>query len=480
MGRRDQAERPTNARFVFLAFAAALSLILYLDRICISESAKAIQAELGLDKFLLGLVFSAFTVGYTLFEVPSGAWGDRSGARRVLCRTVLWWSLFTALTGCVGGFTLDSGWRLGLPGLGWEVPLLVNGFVVLLAVRFLFGVGEAGAYPNLAKCSGRWFPLRERGFARGFLATAGRVGGGLAAGATVAVTAGADSLLKDVWPGAGWRVAFWLFGLLGVAWAMVFVRWFRDSPAEHPAVNAAELALIREGAAAPERGGADGHPAGIPWRALLRSTNLWAYSVMGFGSAFAVYLYFTHFPSYLKERHHFGEKWGWVAAGLPMICGAVACTLGGVLTDWLVRRTGSRRWGRRLIGLAGKGGAAVLLFLGACADDPVWAVALIALSAFASDLALGAHWAVATDTGGRYVATVYGFMNMVAGVGAALSPVVAGYALERLSPTGTDGVFDPAAREYAWTVVLCVFAAVLAVTSLCWLRIDAEESMVGE
>jgi MFS family permease len=275
-------------------------------------------------------------------------------------------------------------------------------------------------------------------------------------------------------------VAFWLFGLLGVAWAMVFVRWFRDSPAEHPAVNAAELALIREGAAEPERGSADGHPAGIPWRALLRSTNLWAYSVMGFGSAFAVYLYFTHFPSYLKERHHFGEKWGWVAAGLPMICGAVACTLGGVLTDWLVRRTGSRRWGRRLIGLAGKGGAAVLLFLGACADDPVWAVALIALSAFASDLALGAHWAVATDTGGRYVATVYGFMNMVAGVGAALSPVVAGYALERLSPTGTDGVFDPAAREYAWTVVLCVFAAVLAVTSLCWLRIDAEESMVGE
>ena len=148
---------------------------------------------------------------------------------------------------------------------------------------------------------------------------------------------------------------------------------------------------------------------------MLRSGNLWAFSAMAFCSAFVVYLYFTHFPAYLKERHHLPEVWGWVA-GLPMLSGAVGCTLGGLLTDWLVRRTGSRRWGRRIMGLVGKGGGAALLLAGACMDDALAAVVLISLSAFTADLSLAAHWAVATDAGGRFVGTVFGFMNTVAAV----------------------------------------------------------------
>ncbi|HZT82140.1 MAG TPA: MFS transporter [Gemmataceae bacterium] len=507
--------RPTRARFVFLAYAAALSLLLYLDRICIAESAGDIAAALRLGDVQRGWMFTAFTVGYMLFEVPTGAWGDRHGPKRVLCRIVLWWSLFTVLTGCVAAFTLDSGVRLAVPGTTWEVPLLVNGFVLLLAVRFLFGAGEAGAYPNLAKSSGRWFPAAERGLAQGVVATAGRLGGGISSAVTIAVTGLVNAYL---WPGMGWRATFWLFGLLGVGWVGLFARWFRNRPADHPAVNAAELALIEEanrprelpGAGElpgvtqqlPQQGvtrqppqqGVTGHlpapdpprpltqpvrPAGTPWVALLTSVNLWAYSAAAFCSAFVVYLYFTRFPEYLHDRHHLDrERWGWVA-GLPMVLGGVGCTLGGVLTDWLVRRTGSRRWGRRIMGLAGKGGGAALLLAGASVDAWPLAVALIALSAFLSDLALAAHWAVCTDAGGRFVATVFGIMNTVAAVGASLSPVLAGYLLRALSPRGADGLFDVPARQHAWDVVLYLFAATLAVSALCWLRIDAEESMIG-
>lgn len=467
-------ERPTRARYLFLAYAASLSLILYLDRVCISKSGESIARELGLNKAQLGYVFSAFTLGYLLFEVPTGAWGDRHGPKRVLVRIVVWWSLFTALTGCIWNFTLDSGRLLPIPGLG-DVPLLLNGFLVLLLIRFLFGAGEAGAFPNIAKCAARWFPLQERGFAQGVVTMASRVGGGISAGATVLVTAWANSWEAThtyLGPDGGWRITFILFGLLGIVWAIGFGWWFRDHPCEHPSVNAAERDLIE--ARGPDQAAVSesvGHAVKTPWRSLLTSWNLAAYSAMAFCSAFVVYLYFTHFPGYLKERHQVTESWSWVA-GLPLIGGAIGCSLGGYLTDRLLRQTGSRRWSRRLMGLCGKGGGAVLLFLGAQLNDPASAVVCITLSAFASDLALASHWAVCSDTAGRHVATVFGIMNTLAGLGGTLSSIVAGHLVESLSPTA---VGDVAARARAWDLMLMVFAGTLALSALCWLRIDAEE-----
>jgi MFS family permease len=454
-------DRPTRARYVFLLLAALLSLILYLDRICIAESAGAIAAALHLDDVQRGWMFSAFTVGYMLFEVPSGTWGDRFGARRVLGRIVLGWSLFTVLTGFVFPFRLAP---------------LVDGFALLLLVRFLFGAAEAGAYPNLARCSGQWFPLRERGFAQGVIATAGLLGGGVASAATIAISGWVDAHVRA---GLGWRASFWCFGALGVAWAAAFALWFRDRPEDHPGVNAAELDWIRAGQGGGKRP-AGGHAVRVPWRVLLTSANLGAFALMAACSAFVIYLYFTHFPEYLAQRHHVPrERWGWVA-GLPLLCGAAGCALGGALTDWLVRRTGSRRWGRRLVGLVGKGAATVFLAAGAWAADPAWAVALLSLSAFAGNLALPVTWAVCTDAGGRFVATVFAVMNTASAAGAVLSPVAIGYLLSRLAPADAAGHFDAAARAHAWDVALAVLVAVSAASALCWLRIDAEESLVGE
>src|SRR4051812_24943797 len=206
----------TRVRYTVLAFLCALTFILYIDRICISKAAPRIERDLDISHTAMGFVFGAFTVAYGLFEVPTGRWGDRYGSRGVLTRIVLWWSAFTALTGCVGRFTLDSGYWLNVPWLDTVVPLLLDGFLLLLLVRFLFGAGEAGALPNAARVVARWFPAGKRGAAQGIVNTSALLGGALAAVA-------AAYLIELV----GWRWSFVLFDTLGVVWAGAFYTWFR-------------------------------------------------------------------------------------------------------------------------------------------------------------------------------------------------------------------------------------------------------------
>src|SRR5437588_8570831 len=152
----------TRARYGVLGFLCSLSFILYIDRICISQAATNIEHDLGISHTRMGIVFAAFTVAYGLFEIPTGRWGDRFGSRGVLTRIVLWWSLFTALTGCVPKFSFDSGRQLWLPLWNTGIPLAFNSLVLLVLVRFLFGAGEAGAIPNSARVIARWFPSTAR------------------------------------------------------------------------------------------------------------------------------------------------------------------------------------------------------------------------------------------------------------------------------------------------------------------------------
>src|SRR5262245_31241288 len=168
---------PTRVRYGVLGYLCALSLILYIDRICISKAGPSMQDDLDLSNTQMSFVFGAFTIAYGLFEVPTGRLGDRYGSRGVLTRIVLWWSLFTALTGCVWNFTLDSGYAMVLPGIGVEFLLLINSFIALLVIRFLFDAGEAGALPNSTRVVARWFPPGQRGPAQGLINTSMLVGG---------------------------------------------------------------------------------------------------------------------------------------------------------------------------------------------------------------------------------------------------------------------------------------------------------------
>src|SRR5262245_4670555 len=241
-----------------LAFAFLLALITYLDRICISAAAPFIMDDLHLSVVQMSVVFSAFTLAYSLFEIPSGWLGDVRGPRRVLTRIVLWWSAFTMLTGAA------------------------RGFASLVSIRFLFGAGEAGAFPNIARSFSRWFPPRERGRANGVMFLGSRIGGMLSAPIAL--------LLVARW---GWRPSFVACCAPGVVWAIAWYAWYRDRPEEHPSVSREEIAWIRQGGDGSEPGHAE---TKTPWRAVLGSRNLYAICGMYFAFGYGLYFYFTWLP----------------------------------------------------------------------------------------------------------------------------------------------------------------------------------------
>src|SRR5271166_4857766 len=281
---QDQA---TRVRYGVLGFACSLSMITYLDRVCFGTIAPHIQREFGLSDTEKGMLFAAFALAYASFEVPSGWLGDVFGPRRTLIRIVLWWSLFTALTGLV------------FPSAEW--PWFA--FAAMLSVRFLFGMGEAGAYPNIARAFHNWFPFRERGFAQGTVWMAGRFAGGITPLIVLA-------LLVDSGEGRDrtvhWRHTFWIFGSIGVLWCIAFWWWFRDRPEQKAGVNRAEIALIQH-----EEGPPQAAHTGIPWRKILTNTNLWLLCGMYFCGAYGWYFNITWLPGYLESFYGLtrGEKW---------------------------------------------------------------------------------------------------------------------------------------------------------------------------
>jgi MFS family permease len=448
-----KSSAPSRVRYGVLGFAGALSMITYLDRVCFGTVVPYIRGEFGLTDLQQGMLYSAFTLSYAVFEVPSGWLGDMFGPRRVLIRIVLWWSLFTALTGAVYP-TPDR-------------PLFA--FLALLAVRFLFGMGEAGAYPNIARAFHNWFPFHERGFAQGTVWMAGRFAGGVTHFVVLALffrtvdSAGVEVL--------HWRHTFWIFGAVGMLWCVGFWFWFRDRPEQMASVNAAELELIRR----------DQRPeashAGVPWMALLTSGNLWLLCLMYFCGSFGWYFNITWLPGYLKD--HFGvtaETTGYwttsLLTGAPLLVGSLACFIGGMLTDAFIRRTGNRKWGRRLFGVLGHGACGACYLVSLASGNPWLFVGSITLAAFFNDLTMGAAWASCLDIGGRYSGIVAGCMNTIGNLGGFAAGLTTGWVLQRFSPD----------RGYAdglnWQINFLSFAAVYAIAAVLWLNFDATRPVV--
>jgi ACS family glucarate transporter-like MFS transporter len=446
----------TRVRYRVLAWLCSLSFILYLDRLCISKAALDIEKELGINDTAMGFVFGAFTVAYGLFEVPTGRWGDRFGSRGVLTRIVFWWSAFTMLTGCVWPFSLDSGYRIPFPGVDNPVPLLFDSFLLLLLIRFLFGAGEAGALPNAARVVARWFPSGGRGPAQGMINTSALIGGAVAP-----VIAAYVIQLR------GWRWAFLLFGLLGVVWAAGFYRRFRDSPADHPAVNEGERQFIAAGAAAPPRA----EHAPVPWGRVLRSVNVWLLGGVISCSAFVTYMYFFWYPIYLeKGRGVESILSGWLS-GMVLAGGAVGATLGGYLSDWLVRLTRERRRSRRLIGCCSLGVAALALLASVQCEGAVAATCFATLACLSVHAVLATWWAAVTDISGQHLGSLFGLLNSMGVPGAVASQLFFGYFADWMREQGFTG------RDQ-WDPGFYVYAAVLLVGAFGWLFIDATKSVV--
>jgi MFS family permease len=456
---------PTRVRYGVLGFACSLSMITYLDRVCMGSAGRYVVDALGLNSIAdLDNAFTAFAFAYAAFEIPSGYMGDVYGPRRTLIRIVLWWSVFTALTGFTG--------IASAPGLA-----VLTGLGALVVIRFLFGMGEAGAYPNITRALHNWFPRAERGFSQGMVWMSGRLMGGL--------TPLLWMFLVDR-GGLSWRAAFWAFGLMGTLWCVAFTLRFRNRPEEHPEVNEAELAKIA--------GGREPEPphSGVPWRRLLTSGNLWALCLMYACGSFGWYFNITYLPSFLDEQYGVekGDVLGAIYKGGPLWMGAMTCLLGGWLSDRFIRRTGNRRWGRRLFGLIGHGLSGVCW--AACLYTPSLFTFFLAISfaAFWNDLTMGSAWATCQDVGRRYAAIVAACMNTVGNLGGAAAGKVTGavlqhylsaYALAQGRTVEELSKAEKAAGSLpGYRLCFVLFAAVYFVAVLLWMRIDSTRPILPD
>ncbi len=422
---------PTRIRNRVLGFLCSLSFVLYLDRVCIGKAVVPIQNDLGITNTEIGYALGAFTIAYGLFEVPTGRWGDRFGSRGVLTRIVVWWSLFTALTGAATGL--------------W----------MLVAVRFLFGAGEAGAYPNAARVIARWFPLGERGAAQGVMLTSAQLGGALAP------TVAAYLILA-----IGWRWSFVCFSLIGVVWAAAFYVWFRDDPAEHAATNASERDLIADGR--PPQPAE--HSLPIPWRTILTSRNIWLLGTLQTCSSFASYMYMNWYPTYLEQGRGVDPiEAGWLSS-LVLGGAAIGCLGSGFINDWLARITGRRPVRYRLYGFFGTLVAAGALLASAQCASPL-ATSLWASVAFLAAISQQAtFWAVTTEISGKHLGVVFGLMNSMGVPGAFVSTVFLGRFVDWMKSQGYEG-------RAQWDPAFYVYAGVLLVGACCWLGVDSKKQV---
>ena len=412
----------THVRYKVLSMAVLLAAITYLDRVCISVTAPAMMRDLGLSRVQMSFVFSAFTFAYGLFEIPTGWWADRIGPRRVLTRIVTWWSAFTMLTAAAFNYP------------------------VLLVTRFLFGVGEAGAWPNVAITFARWFPLSERGTAQGIFFMGAHLGGGLT---PLLVTA-----LSQYFE---WRTLFLLFGSVGFLWAFAWYRWFRDCPEEHASVGPEELAHIQRGRLV----GSGHHVGRTEWMRILGRRTVVFLCLMYFTQVYGFYLFITWLPAYLKDSRGFSALTLGVLAGLPLILSAVADVLGGITTDSMVKRFGLRT-GRVVIGAGSLGAAGLFMIAGTFVNNPVLAAVLIALAAASSNFLLGAAWGTCVDIGGSQSGVISAAMNTAGQAGGILSPIVLGYVVQHFSN---------------WSAPLYVTGALYLLGAACWFWIDPTDKI---
>jgi MFS transporter, ACS family, glucarate transporter len=403
-------------RYFVLALLLLLFAITYLDRICISVAGPRMQEDLHISPSAWGWVSAIFTLSYCLFEIPSGALGDRIGARRVLTRIVLWWSAFTAMTG------------------------LVTGYPALLVVRFLFGAGEAGAFPNSGVVVRRWFKPSQRGTLFGTFLLASQAGGALS-----------PLLVVPIQMRYGWRASFYAFGVLGVVWASVWYVWFRDRPAEKGSVSSGEEAISEEPHGSHEK---------FPLRAALRSPSIRAMLLTAFCYVYVYNFFQTWFHTFLVKGRGFSEA-GLLFSFLPYVVAGVANLCGGLFSDRLVQRIGLKN-GRRIPGTIALIAAAMFATAAVLTHRQVLGLVLLALMYGAITFQQSVVFGVCLDIGRQHSGAIVGLMNTGAQLGGLVGALAFGYIVEQFH--SYDAPFVP-------------MIGVLLVGAFGWWKVDASEEL---
>ena len=422
---------PAGDRRGVVGLLVLLFAITYLDRVCISVAGPRMQEDLAIDPIGWGWVTGMFTLAYCLFEIPTGMMGDRLGPRRVLTRIVVWWSAFTALTG-----TMTS-------------------YYPLLLTRFLFGAGEAGAFPNASVVVARWFPARQRATMSGVNLMASQIGGAVA-----------PLLVLPIQMRYGWRMSFYVFGVAGMVWSAIWYAWFRDSPAEMrgstaPAGAAATDTVAGADASADAAVPASSHA--FPWHLASRSTTVWAMLGVAFCYIYVYNFFQTWFHTFLVKGRGFSEATLLLSA-LPFVVAACANLAGGAASDALVRRLGAKR-GRRVIGATALTIAAVFTVAAMLTQHQVLTVVFLALTYGAITFQQSGVFGVCLDIGGPRAGAMVGLMNTVAQVGGLVGSVLYGYIVDRSG--SYDAPFIP-------------MAVLLLVGAVLWVKVDASQVLGGD
>lgn len=406
------SEGASNVRYRVLVLTFLLAFIMYLDRVCMGLVAPTIMREFNLDKITMGWSVSAFLWAYAIFQIPAGWMADRYGGRVVLAGALAWWSIFTAATG------------------------LAVGAISLAVTRFLFGAGEAAAFPASSRAVVRWLPAEQRAFGQGFQHSGSRLGAALTPPIVV--------LLVAAW---GWRWMFGFFGAVGVLFAFVWYSYYRDFPQDHKSVNSAELKLL-ERAGVPKRAG---NLLSVPWRRILRSPDLWFLSGMYFCYGWVLWMYLNWYPTYLVEARGYTMAKVSLGASLPLFAATATNIAGGWISDRLARRLGLKR-GRLFVSVAGFSIAGLGLIPGVLAESPAISLACLTLALAGLELTVPVSWALSLDIGGEFSGSVSAVMNTLGAVGGALSGICIGYLATHL---GWNWPFLSAS-------VMCAGAAILA------------------
>jgi ACS family glucarate transporter-like MFS transporter len=412
-------------RWLLIFWMFAISAISFLDRVNISIAASFLQREFHIDDPHLGNVFSAFLVGYALFQAPAGRLADRFGPRLILTLGTLWWGIFTALTAMISA---------GMAGL----------FLVLLAVRFSLGAGESVLFPASNRLVANWIPSKERGLANGVIFA------GVGAGAGIT-----PPLVTYIVLHYGWRASFWISAVIGLAAGAAWYWMARDRPEDHPWVTPQETALIEQGLPEPPNELEIGKP--LPWRVIFGSKDVAAIAFSYFTYGYAAWIFFAWFFKYLSDVRGLDLKSSSYYAMLPFIAMATGSTVGGRISDLLTRRYGNRI-GRCGVAVAGIALAAIFIASGTQVESARLASVVLAGGAGALYLSQSSFWSVTADMAGASAGSVSGVMNMGGQIGgivtASLTPLIA--------------------HQFSWTASFLVAAVLCAAGSLAWLVVDPE------
>jgi ACS family glucarate transporter-like MFS transporter len=426
---KHDAAGPSHFRWLLVVWIAVIGAISYLDRVNISIAGHNIAQEFQLSNPQLGWVFSAFTIGYMLCQIPGGWLADRFGPRKVLTLGALWWAVFTSLTASVPGG-------------------IASALVFFWTVRFLLGVGESVMYPSSNRWLANWIPTAERGLANGIIFA------GVGAGAAFTPPIIATIMLRY-----GWRASFHFCALLGIVGGLVWLWLARNRPDQHPWVNKAEVDFIAQGIEGPS----GENPQRLSWSVLFSSKDVWGITFSYFCYGYTAYIFFTWFFLYLTTVRGLNLKTGSYYTMLPFVAMSVCSALGGVLSDAVSRRWG-RKWGRCGVGTLGLGGAAVFVGLGSLAHSASTASIILAGGAGSLYIAQSSYWSVSADLGGGSSGTLSGLMNMGAQSGSAITAV--------LTPV--------IALHFGWTASFVVAGVLCLLGAIAWLFVDPEKKLSTE